>query len=125
MTYIIIVLKFIVSISLINVWLIQKDAPTKWRGGNAQNLKQEFEVYGLPAWMLYVVGVLKVVLALCLLASIWFTLLAQPAALALAVLLLGSIIMHFKINDPLYKSMPAAIFLVLCLIIAFSDQIIA
>ncbi|MGB3607058.1 MAG: DoxX family protein [Psychroserpens sp.] len=127
MYYVIIALKLIVAISLLNVWLIQKDKPTKWRGGNAQNIKEEFEVYGLPGWMCYVVGALKVGLGLCLIASIWFPVLAQPAALGLALLLSGSIVMHFKINDPLYKSFPAFLFLLMCLVIAyFADvQLIA
>ena len=29
------------------------------RGGQAQNMKEEFEVYGLPHWLLPIVGVLK------------------------------------------------------------------
>ena len=123
MYYLIIVLKLIVAFSLLNVWLIQKDKPTKWRGGNAQNIKEEFEVYGLPEWMCYFVGVLKVVGAICLIISIWVVSLEQPSALVLAGLLTGSIVMHFKIQDPLFKSFPAFLFLVMCLIIAFSSQI--
>lgn len=123
MYYVIIVLKLIVAISLLNVWLIQKDKPTKWRGGNAQNIKQEFEVYGLPEWMCYLVGVLKVGGAICLIISIGYEPLTKPSALILAALLTGSILMHFKIKDPLYKSFPALLFLVICLIIGFENQI--
>lgn len=124
MYYIITILKIIVALSLLNVWLIQKDKPTKWRGGNAQNIKQEFEVYGLPAWSCFLVGFLKVGLGLCLIISIWVPVLAQPAAIGLALLLTGSIIMHFKINDPLYKSLPAFIFLLMCLFIAFGADLV-
>ncbi len=124
MEYVYIALKLIVGISMINVWLIQKDKPTRWRGGNAQNIKQEFEVYGLPAWSCYLIGFLKVGLGLCLIISIWFPVLAQPAAIGLALLLTGSIIMHFKINDPLFKSLPAFIFLLMCLFIAFGADLV-
>ena len=124
MYYLLIILKLIVALSLLNVWLIQKDKPTKWRGGNAQNIRQEFEVYGLPEWMCYLVGVLKVVFAICLIISIWVPMLSQPSALILALLLTGSIIMHLKISDPLYKSLPAFIFLLICLFIAFGGQLI-
>lgn len=119
MEYVIIILKLIVSLSLINVWLIQNKKPSKWRGGNAQTLKEEFKVYGLGDTLLYIIGALKVGFSVVLLASIYWKGLEYYAALALAILLTGSIVMHFKVKDPLYKSFPAALFLVLCLVIAF------
>jgi len=117
MEYATIAFKIIVSLSLLNVWLIQNKKPTKWRGGDAQNILEEFKAYGLPVWSCYVVGFLKVTLALLLIVSIWFPLLENPAALGLAILLLGSIIMHIKISDPLLKSFPAFLFFVLCIAI--------
>ncbi|MGJ8666001.1 MAG: DoxX family protein [Patiriisocius sp.] len=113
MYYVIIILKLVVALSLFNVWLIQKDKPTKWRGGNAQSIVEEFQVYGLPVWMCYLVGFLKVILALLLIASIWIAGIEDYAALGLMVLLAGSILMHVKISDPLFKSFPAFLFLVL------------
>jgi preprotein translocase subunit SecG len=117
MYYVLLLLKIIVSISLLNVWLVQKDKPTKWRGGNAKNIMEEFKVYGLPESMCYIVGFLKVGLALLLIASIWVNVLEDYAASGLILLLSGSIVMHFKISDPLYKSFPAALFLVFCAVI--------
>ncbi len=119
MEYFIIVLQIIVAFSILNVWLIQNKKPSQWRGGNAKTLIEEFQVYGLPVWMCYLVGALKVILALGLLAAIWFPDIRQASALGLAALLLGSIIMHFKIKDPLKKSLPAFIFFIMCLYIAF------
>ncbi|WP_424000112.1 DoxX family protein [Maribacter sp. IgM3_T14_3] len=120
MNYLIIAFQIIVALSILNVWLIQNKKPTKWRGGNATTIIEEFEVYGLSKQMCYVIGFLKVTLAILLLVAIWFPVVKQPAALGLAALLLGSIAMHIKIKDPLLKSFPAAIFLVLCLIITFA-----
>ena len=119
MNYFIIALQVIVGLSILNVWLIQKNKPTKWRGGNAKTIVEEFKVYGLPVWMCYVVGTLKVALALGLLAAIIHPELKQPAAIGLAILLSGSILMHVKIKDPLIKSFPAFLFLTMCLIVAF------
>ena len=119
MEYFKIALQLIVGLSLLNVWLIQNKKPTRWRGGNATTIVEEFQVYGLPIWMCYVVGFLKVGLALVLLAGIFYPFLVQPAAIGLAVLLLGSIIMHLKIKDPLMKSFPALLFLILCLILIY------
>ncbi|MGY8939424.1 MAG: DoxX family protein [Flavobacteriales bacterium] len=118
--YGIIALKIIVGISILNVWLLQKNKATKWRGGEAQNIFEEFEVYGFSKQFCYVIGFLKVSLALLLLASIQFQVLALVGSLGLAILLLGSILMHFKIKDPLYKSFPAFLFFVMNLLIVYT-----
>lgn len=119
MNYLIITFQIIVGLSILNVWLIQNKKPTKWRGGKATTIIEEFEAYGLSKQLCYIVGFFKVTLAILLLVAIWFPVVKQPAAIGLATFLLGSIAMHFKINDPLFKSFPAALFLVLCLCIAF------
>ena len=119
MNYITMALQCIVAFSILNVWLVQKNKSTQWRGGNAKTIIEEFKVYGLPVWMCYVVGILKVLLAVGLLAAIWCPELKEPSALGLALLLLGSIAMHLKIKDPLKKSLPAFLFLVMSLYIAF------
>jgi DoxX-like family len=111
------ILKVIIALSLWNVWLLQAGKPTQWRGGEAQTILEEFKVYGLPVWLCYVVGFFKVSAAIALVASIWMPALETPAAVVLAVLLTGSILMHIKIKDPIKKSIPAALFLVMCLCI--------
>lgn len=119
MEEIIIVLQVIVALSILNVWILQPKKATRWRGGNAKTLVEEFQVYGLPGWALYVIGALKITLAILLLVAIWYPELRHYAAMGLAILLLGSIIMHIRIKDPLIKSLPAFILFLLCLIIAF------
>jgi len=117
--YIIVALKIIVSLSILNVWLIQPNKPTKWRGGKAKNIFEEFEVYGLSKLLCYIIGFFKVSLAIVLFASIQFTALSLIGSLGLAILLLGSIAMHLKIKDPLYKSFPAFLFTLMNLVIAY------
>ncbi|QCW99925.1 DoxX family protein [Aggregatimonas sangjinii] len=124
MNYITIALQCIVAISILNVWLVQNKKATQWRGGNATTIIEEFEVYGLPVWMCYVIGTLKVLFALGLIAAIWYPELKEPSAIGLAVLLMGSIAMHIKISDPIKKSFPAFLFLCMCVYIAFSDKIV-
>jgi hypothetical protein len=119
MDYLIIALKLIVGLSILNVWLVQYNKNTRWRGGNAATLKEEFDEYGMPSGSVYLVGFIKVALAVALIASIWFAGIGYYAALGLAFMLSGSILMHLKISDPLIKSLPAAIFLTMCLAIAF------
>ncbi len=120
MDYFKIVLQLIVALSLFNVWLIQNNKATRWRGGNAKTILEEFEVYGLPKWSCYLVGIFKVGLALALIVGIWFPEILRPSALVLTLFLLGSVVMHLKVKDPMIKSFPAVLFLVLCLVIAFA-----
>ncbi len=120
MDYIHIALQIIVGLSILNVWLVQNKKATRWRGGDATTIIEEFQVYGLPVWSAYVIGTLKVILAILLLASIWYPSLKFPAAAGLAILLSGSVAMHFKIGDPLIKSFPAALFLTMCLFLAYT-----
>ncbi|MBB4080576.1 hypothetical protein GGR28_003211 [Lewinella aquimaris] len=122
MEYLIIVLQLIVGLSILNVWLVQYNKATRWRGGDATTIVEEFRAYGLPDWSVYVVGAIKTVLALLLLAAIWYPVLRFPAAIGLAAMLAGSVLMHLKISDPLIKSFPAALFLMMCLIIAFVPE---
>ena len=84
-------------------------------------MREEFAAYGLPAWMVVVVGVLKVGAALALIAGIWYRVLILPAALLICVLMLGALAMHFKIHDPLRKSAPAAGMLTLAVLIGLGS----
>jgi hypothetical protein len=117
--YIIIALKIIVGISIINVWLIQPNKPSKWRGGNATTITEEFNVYGLSNTFYKIIFVIKVGLAILLLISIKYDFLTLYSSIGLAILLGGSILMHVKIKDPLLKSFPAFLFLVMNLTILY------
>lgn len=118
MEYLISIIKIIIAVSIINVWLFRFKKSTIWRGNNADNMKEEFKAYGLPEWLMYVVGSLKVSLSLGLLLSIYFNELEIYSAYGIAFLMLIAIIMHIKIGDPIKKSLPAFIFLSLSLFVA-------
>ena len=117
MDYIIILLKCIISFSILNVWLLRFNKATPWRGGNSNTLLEEFHSYGLSTTVAYVIGALKIGLALLLLASIFWEELTVYAASGILLTMAGAIAMHIKIKDPLKKSLPAFIFLVLSAII--------
>ena len=117
--YIIIALKLIVGLSILNVWLIQPNKPSKWRGGDATTITEEFSVYGLSKTFYYIVFAVKVVLAILLLVSIKYDVFSLYSSIGLAALLGGSIAMHLKVKDALFKSFPAFLFIVMNLIIAY------
>ncbi len=119
MDYLLIALKLIVALGILNVWLLRSGKATSYRGKNAQTLREEFAVYGLPYPVFCLIGFLKVGLALTLLASIWLAGLAQPAALGMGTLMLGAFVMHLKVKDPFSKALPSLAVLALCLAIAF------
>ena len=121
MEYVEMALKIIIGISILNVWLVRANKSTNWRGGDADSIKEEFRAYGLPKWFMYTIGTLKVILALLLLASIFYQQanLEMIAAYGIAILMLGAVSMHFKIGDPLKKALPAFTFLVLSLAVIF------
>lgn len=118
MEYIQIVLKLVVGLSILNVWLLRAQMKTPYRGGDAVTIQEEFLAYGLPLWFMWIIGTLKVLLAILLLISLFYEPLGAISAYAIAVLMLGAVAMHLKIGDPLKKSLPAFTFLVLSLVIA-------
>jgi len=110
-------LQIIVALGLLNVWLLRFNQSTAYRGGGARSMPEEFAAYGLPGWMIYAVGALKVGGALCLVTGIWFPSLVFPAALVIGVLMVGALAMHFRIGDPVKKSVPALFMLTSCILI--------
>ena len=70
-------------------------------------MKEEFHAYGLPTWLMYVVGFLKIAIAIMLIVSIWIKELLQYNLWLLSVLMFGAVLMHLKVKDPIKKSYPA------------------
>ena len=111
--------QIVIALSIYNVWFLRFNKPTIFRGKDASNMKEEFIAYGLPSWFVGVIGFLKVALATMLIVGIFINSLIYPAAIGMAILMFGAILMHIKVNDEVLKSLPAAIFLTLSLLIAF------
>jgi uncharacterized membrane protein YphA (DoxX/SURF4 family) len=82
-------------------------------------MREEFAAYGLPPFAMYLVGALKVGAALCLIAGVWWPFLVFPAALLIAILMVGALAMHARINDAARKFLPALTMLVICVVICF------
>ena len=115
------VLSVIVGCTVINVWLFRSGKSTSYRGGDASNLMEEFEVYGLGDYFM-TIGIIKVSLAVLLLLSIYFNKLKLISSLGIAIMMLVAVYMHFSVGDELIKSMPASVMLLSCLIIAYSTK---
>ena len=103
--------QLIVAVGLLNVWLLRSRSTTAYRGGAAQNLKEEFSTYGLPSAAFFVVGTLKIGAAVALILGFWMPELIRPSASIVGVLMVGAIAMHVKVGDPMMKSVPAILML--------------
>lgn len=104
-------LQVIAAFGLLNVWLLRSSKPTPYRGKDARSMREEFAAYGLPAGAMWVVGALKIGVAIALLLGIWMPGLVYPAAGVLIVLMLGAFLMHVKVKDPVERSIPALLML--------------
>lgn len=108
-------LQIIIAFGLINVWILRFSKATKYRGAGAKNMQEEFSVYGLPVWFMYVVGFLKLVISLVMILGLFsaniLALFGLPALATLVILMLGAVSMHIKVRDSLVKSIPAILML--------------
>ena len=113
--------QIVAALGLLNVWLLRFSQATSYRGGEASSMREEFQAYGLPGWFTWVIGALKIGVAVSFIAGLWISALVLPAALLLSVLMLGALAMHVKVHDPLKKSLPAVGMLTLALIIVWAS----
>jgi len=104
-------LQVIVALGLVNVWLVRFKKSTKYRSGNAKNMIEEFQLYGLPKWFMYIVGFMKITIAIMLVVGIFINVLVLPAAAMLVLLMLGAVGVHVKVKDPIIKYIPAVLIL--------------
>ena len=106
----------------LNVRLFRFGKATIYRGGDATNMIEEFAVYGLNETMVYLVGGLKILAALGLLIGFYNKKTITPAAGLMAMLMIGAIVMHFKVGDEIIKFLPAGIMFVLSSLIIVANR---
>ncbi len=112
---------FTVSITIINVWLFRFNKPSIYRGGDATNMIEEFNAYGLSESLVYIVGTIKVLFALGLIFGLFWDKLLVFSAYVISFLMIAAVFMHLKIGDEFIKSLPATIMFILCLFIIISN----
>ncbi len=92
---------------ILNVWILRFNKETEYRGGDAKNMVEEFTNYGFPSKAVYIIGAVKITLALVLISGLWIDSVTRPAAAGLALIMLGAIGMHVRVGDRPKKAMPA------------------
>jgi DoxX-like family len=107
------VFQIVVGLALLNVWLVRAKSATAYRGGSARSLSEEFAVYSLPDWVFYSIGVLKIGSGMLLIIGLWVPEVVPIAAGVVVGLMVGALLMHAKVKDPLMKSLPAFLMLLM------------
>jgi len=97
----------VAALWILNVWFNRFNKDTGYRGGDATNMKEEFEEYGLSERTMYAVGAAKVGLAGTMLVGHAVPRVVRPASIGLAVFMLGAIGMHVKVGDDVKRYLPA------------------
>ena len=106
-------LQLVVGLGLLNVWMVRAGSSTDYRGGESTTLREEFKAYGLPDFVFYAVGALKIGSALVLVAGLWVSVPVKPAAGIIALLMVGALAMHVKGGAPPMLTLPAAAMLLM------------
>ena len=110
--------QLVIALGIVNVWLFRASKPTNYRGGAAQNMAEEFRVYGLSTTCMKIVRAFKLLFAGLLVIGFWWPMLTLVGALGMASLMAAAVFMHMKVRDPVRKSLPAASLLVLSILVA-------
>ena len=82
---------------------------------SAKPIVEQFEEFGLAPWMMYAVGALEIAGAI----GLFISPLTFWATLGLTILMVGAIGNHIKAKHPIQQSLPAAVLLILCLVLLF------
>ena len=104
-----------VSLTVLSVWTFRMNRSSVFRGGDASNMLDEFQAYGLSKETMIVVGIVKVIAALALLLGLRFKKLIAPAATVMAGFMVAAIYFHLSISDPVLPTAPSTLMLLSCI----------
>ena len=117
----------IISIVVLNVWIVRPNIHESFgfsfRGGEAKNLLDEFDLYGFSSEIFYLVGFLKVTTALMLLTGLKYSWMKLPAAVLMAIYMSVAFYMHYTVGDDILKFVPSGILLSLSVIIILINKL--
>ena len=108
-----ILLQVIIAAGIFNVWVLRRGRPTNYRPDGASNISEEFARYGFSDAFRRTIGTTKLTLAALLLLGTAYAPLAVGAASGMAILMCGAVAAHVKVRDPMIKSIPALLMLLM------------
>ena len=106
------IINIIIAMGILNVWIIRYDLETQWRGGG-----QKFNGRVFNLWSSVVAYVLRGFCKNITCNFIVFRNLINEfsfwGSIGISILMACAVLMHIKVQDPLKKSIPAFLMLVL------------
>ena len=116
------ILLVVVSVTVITAWTYNINLDTTFRGGDATNMIEEFEAYGLNQTTMVVVGIFTVSCAIMLLFGLKYRKLILPAAGVMALFMIAAVYFPFSLSDPIIPTAPSFLMLASCLSIISLDK---
>ena len=101
-------LQALVAASVFFVWVVRY-----------ANIVQEFKQYRYPDWLRDLVGILKMTFSLMLLIGIERGVFAVAGGVGIALLMGAAVVTHFRVNNPVFKLLPALTLLICSSVIAW------
>ncbi len=97
-----------IILGIFYAWTLGFNRSSRFRPGKALNMKEEFIVYGLPLWSMYLVGAIKLISSALLIIGFFYPVLLKPVSAVLCLVMAGAVLMHLKIReDKLIKALPS------------------
>ena len=112
----------LVSLTVITAWTYNLNLDTTFRGGDATNMIDEFEAYGLNYTTMVVVGIFKVACALMLLFGLKYKKLILPASGVMTLFMIAAVYFHISISEPIIPTFASLLMLVSCISIIYLDN---
>ena len=106
------ILILVVSLAVLSAWTWRLNMPSLYRGGDALNMIEEFQAYGLNQTTMVVVGIFKVTCAIILLIGLKVRRFVTPAAFIMGLFMIAAVYFHISISDPLVPTLPSALMLI-------------
>jgi hypothetical protein len=104
---ILVALQAVLAGGLLTVWLLRAKIISFYRGGETESLQTECHAYGLPDAEFCLVGALKLGSEIALISGIWHPSVVSVSAGLVALLMLGAVILHAKVQDALMRCLHA------------------
>ena len=82
------ILILVVSLAVLSAWTWRLNMPSLYRGGDALNMIEEFQAYGLNQTTMVVVGIFKVTCAIILLIGLKVRRFVTPAAFIMGLFMI-------------------------------------
>ncbi len=112
-----ILLQVFVALVIFNVWTFRSEKQTKYRGGSARTLREEFIEFGLSDRIYMITSLSKPMLAVALIVAIFFPFMTIPTALAMSFFMAAALLMHYRVRDELIKFVAPGIIFLCCVAI--------